>query len=161
MPNLKIGLTGEHRRTVTPDIAVDFLGLEGTHGEQKPLQNVKNLTVLAPVQDMKPVWSDSRVVLMPSGYESYGMVAAEACASGIPVIAHPTPGLKECLGPAGIFIDRLDIDSYKQEIVRLFSDPEYYRKRSELSSKRGLELVSQTSKELKEFVSKLRELVFV
>jgi len=29
MPNITIGLMGEHRSTVTPDIAVDFLGLEG------------------------------------------------------------------------------------------------------------------------------------
>ena len=29
MPNIAIGLVGEHRRTVTADIAVDFLGLEG------------------------------------------------------------------------------------------------------------------------------------
>jgi len=29
MPNIEIGLVGEHRRTVTADIAVDFLGLEG------------------------------------------------------------------------------------------------------------------------------------
>jgi fluoroacetyl-CoA thioesterase len=29
MPNIAPGLIGEHRRTVTPDIAVDFLGLEG------------------------------------------------------------------------------------------------------------------------------------
>jgi fluoroacetyl-CoA thioesterase len=29
MPNIEIGLVGEHRRNVTADIAVDFLGLEG------------------------------------------------------------------------------------------------------------------------------------
>ena len=29
MPNITIGLMGEHRSTVTPDIAVDFLGHEG------------------------------------------------------------------------------------------------------------------------------------
>ena len=29
MPNIEIGLVGEHRRAVTADIAVDFLGLEG------------------------------------------------------------------------------------------------------------------------------------
>jgi fluoroacetyl-CoA thioesterase len=28
MPNIAIGLVGEHRRTVTADLAVDFLGLE-------------------------------------------------------------------------------------------------------------------------------------
>jgi predicted thioesterase len=29
MPNITIGLVGEHRRTVTAEIAVDFLGLDG------------------------------------------------------------------------------------------------------------------------------------
>ncbi|WP_262928542.1 glycosyltransferase family 4 protein [Streptomyces sp. CBMA152] len=47
------------------------------------------------------VYSRSRVILMPSLYESWGRVAVEAFASGIPVIAHTTPGLVESMGEAG------------------------------------------------------------
>ncbi|MFE4971343.1 glycosyltransferase [Kitasatospora sp. NPDC056651] len=50
------------------------------------------------------VYARSRVVLMPSSHESWGRVGVEAFASGIPVIAHPTPGLAECLGHAGIYV---------------------------------------------------------
>ncbi|MFI1769152.1 glycosyltransferase family 4 protein [Streptomyces sp. NPDC020800] len=58
------------------------------------------------------VYSRSRVMLMPSLYESWGRVAVEAFASGIPVIAHPTPGLVESLGEAGIFAYRDDLNAW-------------------------------------------------
>lgn len=135
-----------------------FLGVVGTHGEQERGE-FDNLEIMEPIQDMRLVWSRSRVVLMPSGYESFGMVAAEACASGIPVIAHPTPGLVECLGSAGIFIDREDTQSYQTEVKRLFEDQDYYEERSAIAANRGLELVSQTARELTRFVNRIRKLV--
>jgi hypothetical protein len=43
---------------------------------------------------------------MPSHYESWGMVASEAMASGIPVICSDTPGLRENCGDAAIYAER-------------------------------------------------------
>lgn len=137
---------------------MDFLGVEGTHGRQEYRRDLKNIKYMKTTQDMRDVWRMSRVVLMPSGYESYGMVAAEACASGIPVIANPTVGLVECLGPAGIYIPRDNVDDWARTLHLLMTDPEMYRERSEAAHLRGLELKAQTKAELARFVEGMRGL---
>jgi glycosyltransferase involved in cell wall biosynthesis len=58
------------------------------------------------------VWARTGVLLAPSKAEAWGMAAVEALAHGIPVIAHPTPGLREALGDAGLFMDRSDIEGW-------------------------------------------------
>lgn len=142
---------------------VPFLGVIGTHGEQeiRRFENDYNVQIMETTQDMREVWRKTSVVLMPSEYESYGMVAAEALVSGIPVIAHPTPGLVECLDWAGIFVDRNDTVMYEQALRLLLTDQEHYRERSAMASLRAAELVSQSQEELSTFVDRVRELVFL
>lgn len=137
-----------------------FLGVTGSHGQQKPPPERRGQLQVHPLtQDMREVWAQTKVVLMPSAYESYGMVAAEACLNGIPVIAHPTPGLLECLGDAGIFIDREDTDSYERTLRLLLTDDQHYRERSETARLRGDELIAQTTRELRKFTRAVRKLV--
>jgi len=71
------------------------------------------------------VYARTKVLLMPSSYESWGRVGVEAMASGIPVVAHPTPGLCESLGEAGIFVDRNDLDGYEAVLRKLMTRTEY------------------------------------
>ena len=86
---------------------VGFLGITGGHGEQITWGHSSNVEIIPQTSDMRnDVWSRTRILLVPSVYESYGMVAAEAMASGIPVIAHPTPGLQECIAGGGMFARR-------------------------------------------------------
>jgi glycosyltransferase involved in cell wall biosynthesis len=136
----------------------DFLGVTGTHGDQV-YPDFPNVRFHRTTQDMREVWQESKIVLMPSEYESYGMVAAEASVNGIPVIAHPTPGLVECLGGAGIFIDRDDIDGYERALRLLMTDSDHYQVRSGMARVRGRELVQQTERELRKFANRLRKLV--
>lgn len=99
-----------------------FLGVRGAYGIQMTRSDLRNVTIIDTVlshQMVQQVYNRTKVVLMPSDYESYGRVAAEALCSGIPVIAHPTPGLKESLGEAGIFYHRESIDSWAAELRRL------------------------------------------
>jgi glycosyltransferase involved in cell wall biosynthesis len=131
---------------------VPFLGVEGTHGKQEYQRSHLNVDYMRTTQDMRDVWRRSKVVLMPSEYESYGMVAAEACVNGIPVIANPTPGLVECLGDAGIFIPRENTDDYERAVHLLMTDPVHYQERSDRARLRGLDLKAQTDKDLAQFV---------
>lgn len=99
-----------------------FLGVRGAYGIQTVRTDLPNVEIAGHVlsHDMAAkVYARSKVVLMPSDYESYGRVAAEASCSGIPVIAHPTDGLREALGDAGLFHDRDDIDAWEFELRRL------------------------------------------
>lgn len=138
-----------------PDVR--FLGVEGTHGKQE-FRKLPNVELMPVTQDMRNVWRKSRVVLMPSAYESYGMVAAEAQVNGLPVIANPTLGLQECLGHAGIFIPRENISDYERTLRLLLEDRKHYQERSDTARLRGLELEANTKRELVRFVDEMRAL---
>lgn len=104
-----------------PDVR--FLGVGGAYGEQES-GDLPNVEVLGhvPGPDMaKLVYARTKVVLMPSRYESYGRVGVEAACSGIPTVAHPTPGLLEALGEAGVFVDRDDVEGWVKAIRKLLT----------------------------------------
>lgn len=106
-----------------------FLGVVGGYGEQVVRHDLPNVTIVphTPGDRMgREVYARTRVLLAPSAYESYGRVAVEAMCSGIPVIAHPTPGLRESLGEVGVFCDRADVEAWESALQRL-DDPEVYR----------------------------------
>ncbi|WP_394436295.1 glycosyltransferase family 4 protein [Streptomyces sp. SGAir0957] len=118
-----------------------FLAVAGAYGEQI-LPDLPNVQVLEHVrgEDMREqVYARTRVLLMPSSYESWGRAGAEAMASGIPVVAHPTPGLCESLGEAGIFVDRNDVDGYEAVLRKLLA-PAEYRLASKRAKARSAEL---------------------
>lgn len=118
-----------------------FLAVRGAYGEQV-LPDLPNVEVVEHVdgRDMREqVYARTRVLLMPSSYESWGRVGAEALASGIPVVAHPTPGLCESLADAGVFVDRNDIDGYEAVLRKLLA-PTEYRLASKRAKARSAEL---------------------
>lgn len=118
-----------------------FLAVTGAYGEQA-LPDLPNVEILDHVsgEDMREtVYARTKVLLMPSSYESWGRVGVEAMASGIPVLAHPTPGLCESLGEAGVFANRDDIDGLEAALRRLLT-PGEYRLASKRAKARSAEL---------------------
>jgi hypothetical protein len=108
---------------------VPFLGVQGGYGSQI-VQSVDNVHLIKHVhhEDLdEMVWARASVFLQLSEYESWGMAAAEAIAHGIPVVAHPTPGVVENLGDAAIYVDRDDIDALSAAVYRILNDPTPYR----------------------------------
>lgn len=92
-----------------PDLK--FLAVKGHHGPQVTLK-AKNITQIENTPDIREVFKQTAVLLVPSIYESYGRIGIEAMACGIPVIAADTPGLRESLGGFGMFVSRNYIPSW-------------------------------------------------
>jgi glycosyltransferase involved in cell wall biosynthesis len=117
-----------------------FLGVVGGHGDQIIDESLPNVTIQPQTPNMKEdVWRRSKILLMPSIYESYGMAGVEALASGIPVLAHPTDGLRESQGAFGMYLDRGDLNAWENALLRL-SDPKEWHAASVLAKKRSAEL---------------------
>jgi glycosyltransferase involved in cell wall biosynthesis len=136
-----------------------FIGVRGAYGEQIQYEkNLPNVTILSNTPDIQEIYKQSRVVLMPSSYESWGRVAMEASCSGIPVIAAPTPGLKESLDYAGIFADLDNIADWV-DAIKMLDDKENYKKHSDLSKKRSVEVAEEFHKQMDLLEQKLINVV--
>ena len=108
---------------------------DGQHVNQPP-----NVLVMEKQIDIKVVYRQTRILIMPSKYESWGRTATEAMASGIPVICTSTPGLLENCGEAGIYIqDRDKIADWVAAIKKL-DDPKAYTKASMKARARAYDL---------------------
>lgn len=120
----------------------EFLAVRGAYGEQVDYGGLDNVEVLdhVPGEEMaERVYARTRVLLMPSSYESWGRTGVEALASGIPVVANPTPGLVESLGEAGVFVDHTDVDGW-EAVLRRLEDPAEYRLAAKRARARSREL---------------------
>jgi glycosyltransferase involved in cell wall biosynthesis len=67
--------------------------------------------------------ASAEVVAMPSRYESFGMVAAEALAVGTPVVAFDIPCLRGVVSSTGgILVPPFDIDAFARALARMLGD---------------------------------------
>ena len=121
-----------------------FIGVTGSYSAPakygQHTQQPGNVTVLPKQPQIRTIYAQTQILIMPSEYESWGMTATEAMASGIPVISTGGPGLRENCGKAGTFIsDRDDIDAWVKAIKSL-QDPKKYKSQSAAARKRAREL---------------------
>ena len=119
---------------------VEFLGVKGGYDGQIIKKGLPNLTYMDNTPYIQSIYAKTDILLVPSKEESWGRVAVEAMSSGIPVIAHPTPGLLESCDSAGIFCDRNNISAWVKEIRRLKDDAAWRAKISEKCLARAKEL---------------------
>jgi len=77
--------------------------------------------------DIREVYKKTRLLIMPSTYESWGRTATEAMCSGIPIICTSTGGLVENCGKAGIYVERT-AEAYALAIEKLDAQKLYLRK---------------------------------
>jgi glycosyltransferase involved in cell wall biosynthesis len=136
-----------------------FIGVKGSYSEPAKIgqytNQPSNVTVLNKTDKIKEVYEKTRVLIMPSEYESWGRTATESMCSGIPVICTPTPGLLENCGSAGTYIQNRDnIDDWVKAIEKLDSKKEY-SKASKKAKERSREL--DPRKELDELELWIRE----
>lgn len=84
---------------------VKFMGVQGAYAAQvPPPDGLPNLTVVPHTADVRQLYAQARLVLMPSSYESWGRIAVEAGCSGIPAVTSDTPGLLEATGDAALHL---------------------------------------------------------
>jgi len=95
-----------------------FEAIRGAYGVQQQARPL-NATLLDNTPGLEWWWPRVGVYCQPSSYESFGMAAVEAMAHGIPVVASPTPGLKESVGEAGIFAEPSDVAAWTGAVDKM------------------------------------------
>lgn len=155
-----------------------FLAVKGSYSEPHYFGQATNfppnVKVIPNTPNILEVYARTRILLMLSRYESWGMTATEAMCNGIPVICTPTEGLKENCADAGIYIpareqperdnnnmivkddrDTYDISYIVKQITKLDNDKKYYKVISDNCRKRSRELDPQNGlAEVEQFLYK-------
>lgn len=112
------------------DLSVDFTGFQGN-----PYKYIRN----------------SKIVLMPSVWEGFGLTAAESMVLGKPVLATPVGGLTTVIGVQ----DRLckTNEAFVKESIKLLLDESYYNECSVFVSKYSMKFC-----DIKRYVDSVEEL---
>lgn len=120
---------------------IPFLGVLGGYGDQlihRPIP--PNVELVGPLQAMREeVYARTRLLLMPSRFETWGMAGIEAMCSGIPVLARPCAGLAESLGSAANFCEGEGPLAWA-EAIRALLEPEAWAEASARAKARVAEL---------------------
>lgn len=95
-----------------------------THGDPafweqaEKLGNVEIWPRLHP-DEMNRLWAETRVLLVPSRYETYGMAAVEAAWYGIPSVHVDTPHVREGIGTAALLLKTTKIDELDHSLTQV------------------------------------------
>ncbi len=94
------------------------------------------------VEQIEPVLQQANLLLLPSETESFGLVALEAMASGVPVIASRVGGLPEVVahGETGYLAPVGDVDAMAEYAIGLLQNPIAYREFSQAAHERAARL---------------------
>jgi|LauGreDrversion4_2_1035121.scaffolds.fasta_scaffold276132_2 glycosyltransferase involved in cell wall biosynthesis len=128
---------------------VQFVGVRGAYSEQLSA-DLPNLRYVPLQEDPAPIFKAASIIIMPSKSESWGRVALEAMASGVPVIVSTAGGLRECTSGAAAGYCRFDdAGCWEEHIRRLLGDGYAYRQAIDAGQKRIENL--QKAKDFEEF----------
>lgn len=86
------------------------------------LQNAVAMVGDASPQTVAASLQRSRCVVIPSGYEPFGVVALEARASGCRVIASNVGGLPEAAGPLALLVKPLDVEDLARALRMILQE---------------------------------------
>jgi len=135
-----------------------FLIVEGGYmmEEQIPylqeLRKYSNTHIIRNTDNMiKEVYSKSRIILMISKYESYGLVASEGASMGIPIITNKeTKGLLENMGKLSLGGYGKNYESYNR-CIQILDNSETYFLWSNIYEEKMEERFNQIKFQYKEF----------
>jgi D-inositol-3-phosphate glycosyltransferase len=134
-PDVATATLAEVRRTV-PDARLRIVGGAsgtgiGTSGPAELRQLAHDLGVAEAVsfepavsqEELAGIYRQADVLVAPSRSETFGLVALEAQASGLPVVAADVPGLQVVVGGGGTLVSGHDPAAHAAAVVRFLTDP--------------------------------------
>jgi glycosyltransferase involved in cell wall biosynthesis len=125
------------------------------------IRSAANITLRPPTHDMRGVYRDTRLLVVPSRRpEAWGRVASEAQVSGIPVLASDHGGLPESVGKGGILVDpAAGLDRWERELARIWDDQAEYERLAELAIQHSRRPEFQPAAIAAELVTVLADLI--
>jgi glycosyltransferase involved in cell wall biosynthesis len=122
------GLRGVHVALVGPD---------GGHGVTSELEALRDRLVLAdrvhlvgalPRDELPAVYADADVFVLPSSYENFGLVAAEAAAAGAAIVVTDRCGVAELFAERGALVVPYDESALRHGLERVLQDGDLRRR---------------------------------
>ncbi len=88
--------------------------------------------------ELPPCYAETRIFLFPSEWDPWGVVANEACATGLPVIVSPHAGVAGELVLDGVngYVRPLDVTQWAEAAVSLLGNVELYNRFSQCGRER-------------------------
>ncbi|TXG85816.1 MAG: glycosyltransferase family 1 protein [Thermomicrobiales bacterium] len=77
---------------------------------------------------LRQFYAHADALILPSLYESFGLPALEAAASGCPIIVSRAGGLPEVYGESALYCDPYDVDDMAKTIFQMVTDRELRRR---------------------------------
>ena len=117
------------------------LTVVGKPNEDGPTQQLIDALRLKPfvsfhhgieTMEVRKLYAEAAIAVVPSVYEGFGLPAGEAMACGVPVISTDGGALPEVVGDAGIIVPTKNTEAIAGAIEALFNDP---ARRRELSAR--------------------------
>ena len=101
-----------------------------------------NVTLLGFVNNTDDFYNNSKLLVVPSIFEGFGLVVIEAMSYGIPILANSVGGLKFLVKNSfGKLVTNNNLNDYVYEIKKLLNDEDYYQLKSKNALKSYFDLL--------------------
>ncbi|OHX51976.1 glycosyltransferase [Planococcus faecalis] len=139
-PNIKVAIIGDGNLKFDCQKKIKEIGL------------TENIEMLGFLSNPYGIVKNSRILCMTSKWEGFGLVAVEALALGLPVVASGVGGLPDILDNHCGLLASND-EEFVCELLTLLSDEQYHNGKSEAALERSRELSN-----IEEYISRIKKI---
>lgn len=122
-----------------PNVEFQVAGSLYDDAIESKIAKLDNVTFLGWCDEMREVYQNTKILLIPSQYEEGGpRIIAEAFVNGIPVIGSDLGGIPDYVGDGGKLIVDYDlVKPWVEAVERFADDNEYYQRKSAIARERS------------------------